>query len=195
AKCILHSLDFAPIAEMQAAGRWDDAGGALADAARGLQGAGAELIGLCTNTMHKVAGHITAAVSVPFVHIAEATATALRRAGRRAPYLMATRFTMEEAFYKGLLRARGLEVMVPEPADRLEVHRIIYEELCRGEVRPASRATYEALTAKAKRAGADSVVLGCTEVGMLLADDNSVLPTFDTTLIHARALVDLALKE
>jgi aspartate racemase len=195
AACILHSLDFAPIADMQSAGRWDEAGGVLAGAARGLEQAGAELIGLCTNTMHKVADHITAAISVPFVHIAEATVTALRRAGRHAPYLMATRFTMEEEFYTGLLRAHGLAVMVPEPADRLEVHRIIYEELCRGDVRPASRATYEALTAKAKRAGADSVLLGCTEVGMLLTDDNAALPTFDTTLIHARTLVDLALMD
>jgi aspartate racemase len=195
ARCILYSVDFAPIAEMQSAGRWDEAGEALASAAAGLVRAGAELIGLCTNTMHKVAGHITAAVSVPFIHIGEATATALRKAGRRVPYLLATRFTMEQDFYTGLLRARGFDVMVPELADRLEVHRIIYEELCRGDVKPASRASYEALTAKARQAGADCVLLGCTEVGMLLSDRNSALPTFDTTLIHARALVDCALIE
>jgi len=195
ASCVVHSLDFAPIAEMQAGGRWDEAGRVLANAARGLERAGVDLIGLCTNTMRKVAGHITAAVSVPFVHIAEATATELRKGGRRVPYLLATRFTMEEEFYTEQLRAGGFEVMVPEPEDRLEVHRIIYEELCRGEVKPASRATYEALTAKARQAGADSVLLGCTEVGMLLSDRNSALPTFDTTLIHARALVDFALKE
>jgi aspartate racemase len=195
AECILHSVDFAPIAELQAGGRWEEAGKVLASAARGLERAGAELIGLCTNTMHKVAGHITAAVSVPFVHIAEATALALGKAGRRVPYLLATRFTMEGDFYTGLLNARGFKVMVPEPVDRLEVHRIIYEELCRGETKPASRAVYEALTAKAEQAGADSVLLGCTEVGMLLNDRNSALPTFDTTLIHAKVLVDLALTE
>ena len=145
--------------------------------------------------MHKVADHITAATSIPFVHIADATAGALQKAGRRAPYLMATRFTMEQDFYTGRLQAQGLEVIVPEPADRLEIHRIIYEELCRGETKPSSRAAYEAMTKKAGQAGADSVLLGCTEVGMLLSDRNSALPTFDTTLIHAKALVDFALQE
>lgn len=195
AKCIVHSLDFAPIAEMQAADRWDEAGRELANAARDLERAGAQLIGLCTNTMHKVADHITRATAIPFVHIAEATAGALRRAGRRVPYLMATRFTMEQDFYIGLLKARGFDVLIPEAADRTEIHRIIYEELCRGETKPSSRATYEGMTAKARRAGADSVLLGCTEVGMLLSDSNSTLPTFDTTLIHAKALIDLALQE
>ena len=195
AKCIVHSLDFAPIAEMQAADRWEEAGRELANAARDLERAGAQVIGLCTNTMHKVADHITRATSIPFVHIAEATAGALRRAGRRVPYLMATRFTMEQDFYTGLLKARGFDVLIPEAADRAEIHRIIYEELCRGETKPSSRATYEGMTEKARRAGADSVLLGCTEVGMLLSDSNSALPTFDTTLIHAKALIDFALQE
>jgi aspartate racemase len=195
AKCIVHSLDFAPIAEMQAADRWEEAGRELANAARDLERAGAQVIGLCTNTMHKVADHITRAVSIPFVHIAEATAGALRGAGRRVPYLMATRFTMEQDFYTGLLKARGFDVLIPEAADRAEIHRIIYEELCRGETKPSSRATYEGMTEKARRAGADSVLLGCTEVGMLLSDSNSALPTFDTTLIHAKALIDFALQE
>ena len=180
---------------MQAAGRWEEAGQALADAARALERAGAEVLGLCTNTMHKVADQITAATSIPFVHIADATAGALRGAGRRAPYLMATRFTMEQDFYVRRLQTHGFDVVVPEPADRVEIHRIIYEELCLGETKPSSRAAYEAMTAKARRAGADSVLLGCTEVGMLLSDRNSALPTFDTTLIHARALVDFALQE
>jgi aspartate racemase len=195
AKCIVHSLDFAPIAEMQAADRWEEAGRELANAARDLERAGAQLIGLCTNTMHKVADHITRATSIPFVHIAEATAGALRRAGRRVPYLMATRFTMEQDFYTGLLKARGFDVLIPEAADRAEIHRIIYEELCRGETKPSSRAAYAGMTEKARRAGADSVLLGCTEVGMLLSDSNSALPTFDTTLIHAKALIDFALQE
>jgi len=195
AKCILHSLNFAPIAEMQAAGRWEAAGQELARAGQDLERAGAKVLGLCTNTMHKVADQITAATSIPFVHIADATAGALHKAGRRAPYLMATRFTMEQDFYTGLLRARGFEVLVPEPSDRTEIHRIIYEELCRGETKSSSRVAYEGMTRKAKDAGADSVLLGCTEVGMLLSDRNSALPTFDTTLIHARALVDFALQE
>jgi aspartate racemase len=195
AKCIVHSLDFAPIAEMQAAGRWEEAGQELASAALDLERAGAEVLGLCTNTMHMVVDRITAVTSVPFVHIADATAAALQKAGNGAPYLMATRFTMEQDFYTGRLKAQGFEVIVPEPADRLEIHRIIYEELCLGETKASSRAAYEAMTGKAERAGADSVLLGCTEVGMLLSDRNSALRTFDTTLIHAKALVDFALQE
>jgi len=188
-------VDFAAIARLQSEDRWEEAGQILAGKAREVQAAGAELLVLCTNTMHKVADQITAATSIPFVHIADATAGALHKAGRRAPYLMATRFTMEQDFYVRRLQAQGLEVIVPEPADRQEIHRIIYEELCRGETRPSSRAAYEAMTEKAKAAGADSVLLGCTEVGMLLSDRNSALPTFDTTLIHARALVDFGLQE
>jgi amino-acid racemase len=195
ARCVLHSLDFAPIAAMQATGRWEDAGQELARAAQGLERAGAELIGLCTNTMHKVAGHIASATSLPFIHIAQATAAALTDAGRGRPYLMATRFTMEQDFYVEPLKACGFDVMVPEPQDRGEIHRIIYEELCRGETRPSSRATYEGMTERARQAGADCVLLGCTEIGMLLSDRNSALPTYDTTLIHAKALVDFALEE
>jgi aspartate racemase len=195
AKVIIHSVDFAPIAQMQAAGQWNDCGQAMADAARSLERAGAEVIGLATNTMHKVANLITGAINIPFLHIADATATALLADGRKRPYLIATRFTMEQDFYKGLLAAHGLDVVVPEVRDRTEIHRIIYEELCKGDKQPASRATYEQLTAKAKAIGADSVILGCTEVGMLLSDKNSALPTYDTTLIHARALVDFALRD
>jgi aspartate racemase len=195
ARIIVNSLDFAPIAAMQAAGEWDAAGEHLAQAARGLERAGADCIGLATNTMHKVAAHITQATSIPFLHIAEATATSLQAAGHRRPYLMATRFTMEQDFYKGLLAGRDLSVVVPDAADRIEVHRIIYDELCRGVILPASRRFYEEQTVKAKGVGADSLILGCTEVGMLLSDQNSALPAFDTTLIHARALVDFALSD
>jgi len=193
AKCILHSVDFAPIAAMQAAGQWQQAGDELATAAQGLQRAGADCIGLCTNTMHKVADQIAAAVTIPFIHIAEATAVALEADGRRRPFLMATRFTMEQEFYKGLLGARGLEVQMPDADGRAEVHRIIYDELCRGEIKASSRAACIAQTEAARRGGADSIILGCTEVGMLLDNSNSALPIFDTTLIHAKALVDFAL--
>lgn len=195
ARCILHSVDFAPIAQMQAGGRWEEAGHELARAAQGLERAGADVIGLCTNTMHKVADHIASATSLPFIHIAHATAAALGSTGRRLPYLMATRFTMEQDFYLEPLKASGFDVMVPDAQDRAEIHRIIYEELCRGETRTSSRATYEGMTEKARQAGADSVLLGCTEIGMLLSDRNSALPTYDTTLIHAKALVDYALEE
>jgi aspartate racemase len=193
AKVIIHSVDFAPIAAMQAAGQWDDTGAVLADAALGLERAGADCIGLATNTMHKVAHHITKACKLPFIHIAEATADALVKSGRKSPFLMGTRFTMEQEFYKSVLERHGLRVGVPNDAGRADVHRIIYDELCLGLTTPASRMRYEALTSEAKRAGCDSVILGCTEVGMLLSDANSALPTFDTTRIHARALVDFAL--
>jgi aspartate racemase len=193
AKIILHSVDFAPIAAMQADGQWDTAGAALATVARGLERAGADVIGLCTNTMHKVAHHITDAVRLPFIHIAEATAAEIARAGKKRPFLMATRFTMEQDFYKSMLAAKGLDVRVPDDIGRADTHRIIYDELCRGIIEPSSRARYEAITRDAKHCGADCVILGCTEVCMLLSDENSALPTFDTTRIHARALVDFAL--
>jgi aspartate racemase len=195
AKIILHSVDFAPIAEMQYAGQWDEMGLILADAALGLERAGADCIGLATNTMHKVAHHITRACQRPFIHIADATADALVTAGRERPLLLATRFTMEQDFYKGILTARGLEVSVPDDQGRVDVNTIIYDELCRGIINPTSRARYEALTADAQRMGCDSVILGCTEVGMLLGADNAALPIFDTTHIHAKALVDFALTE
>jgi aspartate racemase len=194
AKVIVHSVDFAPIAAMQAANQWDEMGQILADAACGLERAGADCIGLATNTMHKVADHITHACKLPFVHIAEATADALVQAQRTRPLLMGTRFTMEQDFYKNVLAARGLRVSVPDDQGRTDVHTVIYDELCRGITAPRSRARYEALTADAKRAGSDCVILGCTEVGMLLSDTNSALPTFDTTRIHAQALVDFALQ-
>jgi aspartate racemase len=193
AKIILHSVDFAPIAEMQAAGKWDEMGAIMADAARGLERAGADCFGLATNTMHKLAHHITHAVRIPFIHIAEATAADIRRAGKTKPFLMATRFTMEQDFYTGMLRAKGLDVSVPDDAGRADTHRIIYDELCRGITTNASRARYEAITHEGKAAGADCVILGCTEVCMLLTDQNAALPTFDTTTIHAKALVDFAL--
>jgi aspartate racemase len=195
ARLIIHSVDFAPIAAMQAAGKWEEAGNVMAHAASSLERAGADCIGLATNTMHKVASHITNATSVPFLHIAAATAAALAAADRKRPYLIATRFTMEQEFYKGLLSERGLTVQVPTAEDRIEIHRIIYDELCRGETKATSRQMYEMQTQKAKAAGADSIILGCTEVGMLLSDENSALPTFDTTLIHARALVDFAIRD
>jgi aspartate racemase len=193
AKLILHSVDFAPIADMQAKGEWAAAGDELAGIARGLERAGADCIGLATNTMHKVAGPITAAITVPFIHIAEATAKAIVAAGYRRPYLLATQFTMEQDFYTSILSERGLHVSVPDAAGRAIVHRIIYDELCRGVISAASRAIYVDFTRQAKRDGADCVILGCTEVGMLLDAENAALPVFDTTLIHANALVNFAI--
>jgi aspartate racemase len=193
AKLILHSVDFAPLAGHLAAGEWDALADILGRAARGLELAGADCIALATNTMHKVADRVTPATKLPFIHVAPVTAAALKAAGKSRPLLLATRFTMEQAFYKDILTAHGLTVTVPDQADRDEVHRIVFEELCRGEIKPSSRAMYEARTVAAKAAGCDSVILGCTEICMLLSDANSALPTFDTMVLHARALVDFAL--
>jgi aspartate racemase len=194
AEILMWSVDFAPIAQMQAEGRWQDAGARLADIARRLEGAGAQMIVLATNTMHKVADAIEAAIGIPFLHIADATAGKIRASGKRKPAIMATRFTMEQDFYTGRLREKfGLEPITPDEADRALVHQIIYDELCVGRVTEASRAAFVEVAQRLKAKGADCLVLGCTEVGMLLNEANSPLPMFDTTLIHADAAVDLAL--
>lgn len=193
ADILLRSVDFAPIAAMQSAGDWAGAGHFLADIARSLEQGGAGVIGLATNTMHKVAGAIIDAVRVPFVHIADPTADALVRDGRKRPLLLATRFTMEQDFYTALLRARGLEPILPDATERTDVHTIIYDELCRGVVREPSRRRYETIVDQASRRGADSLILGCTEVCLLLGPANASLPCYDTTALHAAALVDAAL--
>ena len=193
ADCLIRSVDFAVIEAMQAQGDWDAAGAALAEAARGLEAGGAALLILATNTMHKVAGSVEGAVSIPFIHIADATAAALKSAGHVRPGLMATAYTMEQAFYVDRLRAAGLDPVIPGEADRAETHRIIYEELCLGEARAESRAAYEAIAGRLAGAGADALILGCTEVGMLLGPQNSPLPVFDTANIHADAALEASL--
>lgn len=193
AEIVMWSVDFAPVADWQALGDWARAGSLLADVAGRLERAGAGVIVLATNTMHKVAPEIEAAVSVPFVHIADATGEAVRRAGFRRPGLMATRFTMEEDFYVGrLTRAHGLDVVVPEAEDRTETHRIIYDELCKGEILEASREAYRGIADRLVKRGADCLILGCTEVGLLLDQSNAPAPVFDTTLIHAAEAFDVA---
>ena len=194
ADVLLHSLDFSPIAEMQAKGDWDDAGDVLADSARRLERAGADCIVLCTNTMHKLAERITSATRVPFLHLADVTARAIRASAARKPLLLATRFTMEQAFYRDRLAAHGVEAIVPGEAERTDVHRIIYEELCRGEIRPGSKARYLAIIADAVASqGADGVILGCTEIGLLISQGDTALPAFDTTALHVAAALDFAL--
>jgi aspartate racemase len=193
-KLVLWSVDFAGIAAAQAAGDWDAAAAPLAAAARGLECAGADALVICTNTMHKVADRVTAASSLPLIHIADATAQAARTAGVRRPLLLATCFTMEQDFYVGHLReGHGLDVRVPEAEDRALVHAVIYEELCRGVVSPASRARYQEVVARGAAAGADGVILGCTEIGLLLSPGDVPLPVIDTTQVHALAAVDFAL--
>lgn len=193
AEILLRSVDFADIEAMQAAGDWDAAGARLNRAARELEAGGAELLILATNTMHKVADTMREGVTVPFLHIAEATAAAIREAGLSRPGLMATAYTMEQDFYTGGLRRAGLEPLIPGPADRAEIHRIIYEELCRGIVTGESRAVYEGIARRLADRGADSLILGCTEVGMLLNAGNVPVPVFDTTLIHCDRALDAAL--
>ncbi len=192
APMIIHSVDFAPIAQMQTAGDWDGAGRFLAEAARGLDAAGAGVIGLATNTMHVVAEQIIAAVGIPFVHIADPTADALVADGFTRVGLLGTRFTMEMPFYRDRLAARGLDVLVPE-VDRTNLNAIIFEELCRGIIREPSRQIYVEAIGRLQARGAEAVILGCTEVGMLIDDAVSPLPVYDTTELHARALVDAAL--
>jgi aspartate racemase len=194
ARLLIWSVDFAGIAELQAAGEWQKLGAILSDAAVKLQHAGAEAIVLATNTMHKVAPAIEAAISVPFLHIADATGAAIVRHGLKRPALLATAYTMEQDFYRQRLTDRfGLDVMVPEADERREVHRIIYEELCKGIITEQSQRYYAELAARMKARGADCLILGCTEVGMLLGEANVPMPVFDTALIHVEEAVSFAL--
>lgn len=188
---LMWSVDFAPIAKMQADGDWAGAGAVLARAAARLEGAGAEAIMIGANTMHIVADQVQAAISVPLIHIADATADAVKARGGSRPLLLATRFTMEKAFYRDRLAAQGVEAQVPDQADRDRLHAIIYDELCQGVVSPASKA--EALAMIARAGDADSVIFGCTEVGLLLSPLDVAAPVIDTALVHAEAGVRFAL--
>ena len=194
APLFIESVDFAEIAALQASGDWATAGGILSDAARRLEHAGAEGLVLATNTMHHVAGAIEAAVDIPLLHIADATGNALRAARIRRAGLLGTRFTMELPFWRDRSAERfGVHLVVPEPDDRDVVHRVIYEELCLGRVEAESRANYAAIIERLAGAGAEAVVLGCTEISLLIAPTDSPLPTFDTTTLHAAAAVDFIL--
>ncbi|RUT30015.1 aspartate/glutamate racemase family protein [Arsenicitalea aurantiaca] len=192
APLIIHSLDFAPIEALQRTGDWDGAGRILGEAALGLERAGAELLGLATNTMHIVADAISGSTRLPFLHIADPTRAALLADGFRRVGLLGTRFTLEMPFYRDRLSAGGLEVLVPE-VGITDLNAIIYEELCRGIVIDASRRTYQDAIARLAAEGAEAVILGCTEIGMLIDDETSPLPVYDTTDLHAKALVAAAL--
>jgi aspartate racemase len=194
ADCLLRSVDFTEIEALQREGRWDEAGARLASEAAGLAAAGAELLVLCTNTMHKVADAITDAVDVPFVHIADTTAEAVRAHGLHTVGLLATAYTMEQDFYVGRLRDRhGLEVLVPGEADRQIVHRVIYDELCVGVIEDDSRDEYRRIMATLAERGAEAILLGCTEIDLLVRPEDSPVPVFDTTRLHAERAVELAL--
>lgn len=193
ADCLLYSVDFAPIASLQAADRWDDAGALLAAGARRLEAGGAGFLLLCTNTMHKVADAVQAAVSIPLLHIADATAAAVSAAQVQRIGLLGTAFTMEQPFLRNRLTDRGLEVIIPDAADRAAVHGIIFDELCRGILREESRGRFRAVIDALVEDGAQGVVLACTEIELLVGQGDSPVPVFPTTRLHARAAVDRAL--
>lgn len=196
AKVVLYSVDFAEIERLQHRGDWDAAGAMLADAAQALERAGADFIVLCTNTMHKVAPAIEAAMAIPLLHIADPTAAEIRKAGVSRIGLLGTRFTMEQDFYRGRLAERhGLEVLVPDQADRDVVHRVIYEELCLGRVEDASRRAYRDVMRRLVERGAKGIILGCTEISMLVGEGDASVPLFDTTAIHAAAAALRALED
>lgn len=196
ARIALYSFDFAEVAALQAAGEWEACARLLGNAARGLAAAGAECVAICTNTMHKLADEVEAACGLPLLHIADATAAALHAAGLERVALLGTRFTMEGDFYSGRLLARhGIETLIPDAAGRAEVHRIIYEELCRGELRDGSRQACREIIGGLAAQGAQGVVLGCTELPLLLKTADSDLPLFDTGELHARYVAEWALTD
>lgn len=196
ARIILYSVDFHDIERLQQAGRWSEAGAVLAGVAGALERAGADLLVLCTNTMHKVAPAIEAAVRIPLLHIADATGEEIKRAGISTVGLLGTRFTMEQGFYKDRLRQNfGLRVLVPGETDRSLVHRVIYDELCLGKIVDGSRSEYQRVMAKLVDEGAEAIILGCTEITLLVGQEDAAVPLFDTTRIHARRAAEWALRE
>lgn len=193
AKILLESVDFAEIEELKLAGRWDEVGVRLAAAAVRLEAAGAELVVLCTNTMHHVAAPVEAAVTVPFVHIADTTAAAITAAGVTRVGMLGTAFTMNEAFYRDRIAEHGIEVLVPSDDDRRRISEIIYDELCLNVVREESRAFYLSVVDRLIASGAEGIILGCTEIELLIDQSHLAVPAFPTTLLHVQAAVDLAL--
>lgn len=194
ARCLMWSFDFAEVEALQHAGRWDDAAGLLADAARRLERGGADFLLICTNTMHRMADQVQAAVGIPLLHIADPTAERIKARGIMRVGLLGTAFTMEQDFYKGRLRDHfGLDVIVPGTEDRTTVHRVIYDELVQGRIEAASRDAYRAVIAGLAARGAEAVILGCTEIMLLVRPEDSAVPLFDTTAIHAAAAVERAL--
>lgn len=194
ARCILVSVDFYDIERMQQAGDWDAAGALLADAARTLEVAGADFIVLCTNTMHKVAPAIEAAVAIPLLHIADATAAVIKQAGGRRVGLLGTKFTMQQPFYRERLsELHSIEVVLPNEPEQDNLHRIIYQELCQGVIDAESKQAVRKMMAGLAWQGVDGIILGCTEIGLLVSKADAAVPLFDTTAIHASAAVELAL--
>lgn len=195
AQLLLWSFDFAPIAQLQAEGNWPELTRLMVDAARRLEKAGADAILICANTMHKMAPEVEEAVALPLIHIADAAAKAIKGAGCKRPLLLATRFVMEQDFYKARLsEMHGIAAAIPDESDRVALHRIIFEELCRGIIKPRSKAEFLHIVRKARQEeGIDGVILGCTEFGLLASQDDFDIPVFDTARLHAEAAMDFAL--
>jgi aspartate racemase len=193
AKLVMASVDFAEIEHLQSIGDWASAGQILAEQSRRLEAAGADFLVLCTNTMHKVAPDIENAVTIPLLHLADATAIAVAESGITTIGLLGTAFTMEQEFYKDRVAAHGLTVIVPDAAQRAIIHRVIYEELVLGVINNASRKQYVAIIASLRERGAEGVILGCTEIELLIAENDSPIPIFPTTRLHAEAAVRMAL--
>jgi aspartate racemase len=194
ARCLMLSLDFAEIEEQQRAGCWDDATNTMIQAAQALERGGADFIVICTNTMHKMAGEVEASVHIPLLHIADAAAAEIVRRGMKTVGLLGTRFTMQEPFYRERLSQKfGLKVLTPPLQDQEIVHRVIYDELVVGTINPQSRVQYQRIIADLQANGAEGVILGCTEIGLLVHPQDCAIPLFDTTLLHALAAVDFCL--
>ncbi len=193
AKIVLYSVDFADIEALQHKGDWGATARILSDAALSVQKAGADFLMIGTNTMHKVAPEIEQAIGIPLLHIADATAQVLKKDGATRVGLLGTRFTMEQAFYRQRLEAAGIDVLTPNESQRDEMHRVIYEELCQGKIKPDSRHTYLDIVSSLSGRGAQAVILGCTEIGLLISQADTEVPLYDTTEIHAAQAVELAL--
>ena len=192
ARLLLWSVDFAEIAARQTAGQWEQLTGLMVEAARRLEGGGAEAIVVCANTMHKMADDIARAVAIPLIHVADVTAVAATASNCRRPALLATRYTMEQDFYKERLARQGLQPLIPDERGRDLLHRVIYEELCQGVIRPELKTAFVHEVDALRAQGADGVILGCTEIGMILSQADFDIPVFDTTVIHAAAALDFA---
>lgn len=196
AKCLMLSVDFAEIEAFQRQGQWADATQSMIEAAQSLEKGGADFVVICTNTMHKMAEEVAQSIHIPLLHIADAAALQIKVRGMHKIGLLGTRFTMEEGFYKDrLAQSHGLEIFIPSAADREIVHRVIYEELVLGKINPTSKAEYLRIIDTLRRQGAEGIILGCTEIGLLVQQADCTIPLFDTTLIHAEAAVEFALSE
>jgi aspartate racemase len=193
AKCLLYSCNFEEVVQLQKAGEWKRAAELLADAAKKLEAGGCDTILICTNTMHVVAGEVQEAVNVPLLHIVETTAAQIKKNGLRRVGLLGTRYTMEQSFYTDRLREHGIEAIVPDEEDRIRVHDVIFGELCKGELNESSKAEYIAIIERLRARGAEGIILGCTEIPLLLKQGDIDMPLFDTTRIHAEAAVEFAL--